>query len=225
MAQNIYGDLAIRSEKQLQLFEAPGSGTNYVALKAASSLAGNVVWTLPAADAAGFMKSDGAGNLSLVSLASSDVSDFDEAAQDAVGAILATSGDVVFSYDDATPQITATLGSSVISGQASATVASGDEVLISDVDDSGNLKKVTAGAIAALATVDSFKATWVTADTATKAITHSLGTTDVKVEIFDVASGETIYVDSVVRTDANTVTVTASEAPPATDWRVLILAV
>lgn len=73
--------------------------------------------------------------------------------------------------------------------------------------------------------VASFKDTWVTADTATKAIVHNLGSTDVIVQIFDVASGASIEVDSVERTDANTLTVIASEAPPATNWRVLILAV
>lgn len=66
---------------------------------------------------------------------------------------------------------------------------------------------------------------WDTADTATFAITHSLGTQDVIVQVYDRATEETIEVDSVVRTDANTVTVTASEAPPAGGWRVLILAV
>lgn len=67
-----------------------------------------------------------------------------------------------------------------------------------------------------------FKYEWVTADTATVAITHNLGTVDVACQIYDVASGATIQVDSEVRTDANTLTLTASEAPPATDWRVLI---
>lgn len=68
----------------------------------------------------------------------------------------------------------------------------------------------------------SFKDTWVTADTATKAITHNLGTLDVMVQIYDIATGATILIDSTVRTDANTLTVTASEAPPAGSWRVLI---
>jgi hypothetical protein len=61
---------------------------------------------------------------------------------------------------------------------------------------------------------------WLTADGVTKAITHSLGTRDVTVEIYD-ENYETIYVDSVVRTDSNTVTLTSSSAP-TTSWRVLI---
>lgn len=70
----------------------------------------------------------------------------------------------------------------------------------------------------------SFKSNWVTADTATKAFTHSLATTDIFVQVFDVTSGDTIEV-GVTRTDANTVTVTASEAPPAGNWRVLVIAI
>jgi hypothetical protein len=56
---------------------------------------------------------------------------------------------------------------------------------------------------------------WLTADGATKVITHGLGTNDVTVEIYD-ESGATIYVDSVVRTapgGVHTVTLTSSSAP------------
>jgi len=63
-------------------------------------------------------------------------------------------------------------------------------------------------------------ANWLTADGVTKVITHSLGTLDVTVEIYD-ESGITIYVDVVARTDTNTVTLTSSSAP-TTSWRVLI---
>lgn len=73
------------------------------------------------------------------------------------------------------------------------------------------------------ATVSSFKATWLAADGATKVVTHSLATTDIMVQVFDISTGETIEVDTEIRTDANTLTLTASEAP-AVSWRVLILA-
>lgn len=52
---------------------------------------------------------------------------------------------------DVTGATSLTLESVAITGQTSATVASGDSVLISDADDSGNLKKVTAQDIADLA--------------------------------------------------------------------------
>lgn len=71
----------------------------------------------------------------------------------------------------------------------------------------------------------SFKSTWVTADGVSKAITHSLGSLDVIVQIYDLADGKTIDIDTIERTSTNVVTVTATEAPGASSWRVLILAV
>ena len=44
------------------------------------------------------------------------------------------------------------------------------------------------------------------------------------VQVFDIANGQTIEMDIVQRTDANTVDLTASEAP-GVSWRVLIVAV
>lgn len=45
--------------------EKPANGTNYAGFRAADALAGNVVWTLPTADASGCLQSDGAGALSI----------------------------------------------------------------------------------------------------------------------------------------------------------------
>ena len=76
-----------------------------------------------------------------------------------------------------------------------------------------------------LPTVSSYKENWVTADTATKTVTHNLGTLDVIVQVHDVASGETIQIDSVTRTSTNAVDLVSNVAPPAGNWRVLVLAV
>lgn len=64
--------------------------------------------------------------------------------------------------------------------------------------------------------------TWSTADGTSKAVTHSFGTKDVSVTVYDMSDDSTILVDSVVRTNTNTVTLTASEAPGASSWRVLV---
>lgn len=71
----------------------------------------------------------------------------------------------------------------------------------------------------------SFSATWVNGDGATKVVTHNLGSTDIHVEIYDIDAGETLLVDSVVRTDSNTLTLTSSEAPDSggSGWRVVII--
>lgn len=66
-----------------------------------------------------------------------------------------------------------------------------------------------------------FATDWDNADGASLTVTHSLGTRDVIVQIFDTDDYSTIEVDSVVRTDTNTVDLTASSAPAVT-WRVLI---
>jgi hypothetical protein len=73
--------------------------------------------------------------------------------------------------------------------------------------------------------VQSYKTDWITADGTTKAITHSMGTTDVIIQVFDKSTGATIEIDNPVRTDINTVTLTASQSPGASGWRVLILAI
>lgn len=56
------------------------------------------------------------------------------------------------------------------------------------------------------------------------AVTHSLGSTDVIVQLFDVSSGDTVYAD-VVRTSDNVVTVDFGAAPALNDVRILIQAI
>ena len=77
---------------------------------------------------------------------------------------------------------------------------------------------------APVATVLSASATWLTADGTTKVVTHSLGTLNVLVQIFDIATGTTLQIDSVTRTDTNTLTLVASQAP-GVSWKILILAI
>jgi len=59
-------DFIIDNEKKLILREASGNGTNYVALKAPSTLASDVTFSLPSADGTAdqILKTDGSGNLS-----------------------------------------------------------------------------------------------------------------------------------------------------------------
>jgi hypothetical protein len=96
-----------------------------------------------------------------------------------------------------------------------ATAGSSGYVL--STDGSGTLSWVAASTSA------SFAANWALADGATKTITHNLGSKDVIVQIYDKSDDATIDVTSVVRTDTNTIDLTASEAPSASGWRVLII--
>lgn len=92
----------------------------------------------------------------------------------------------------------------------------------------GQVLQVVAGVPtwgAAPVSVLAFKADWVTADGTTKAITHNLGTTDVLIQIFDKSNGQSVEVDSIIRSSNNALSLTASEAPGVSGWRVLILAI
>lgn len=63
----VTGDVLLDNQSDLRFGEATGHGGNYVAFQAPSTIAANVTWTLPNADAtvAGHaLKSDAAGNLS-----------------------------------------------------------------------------------------------------------------------------------------------------------------
>ena len=53
------------------------------------------------------------------------------------------------------------------------------------------------------------------------AVTHGLGTKDVVIEVYEVASGETVYTD-VVRTSTDVVTISFATAPASGEFRVVI---
>lgn len=104
--------------------------------------------------------------------------------------------------------------------------SSGSAVSSLGVGSNGQVLTVVGGAVAWSApSSQSFKTNWITADGTTKAITHNLGTLDVVVSLYDIADGQTIDVDTITRTSTNVVTLTASEAPGGSGWRVLIQAV
>jgi hypothetical protein len=102
---------------------------------------------------------------------------------------------------------------------ATRTLVAGTGISLSNAD--GVAGDIT---INSTVTVNSFKATWSNADGVSKVVTHNLASNDLVVQIWDNTSNEQILVDTQVRTDNNTLTLTASEAP-ASSWRVVIVAV
>ena len=80
-----------------------------------------------------------------------------------------------------------------------------------------------ATARAALAVPTMYKA-YVPSGSTTAAITHSLGTKDVTVEVFEFASGESVFCD-VIRYSTTVVNLVFSVAPTVNQYRVIILAV
>lgn len=101
------------------------------------------------------------------------------------------------------------------------TVAAADEILFADVSASNALRKTTVADIVALASGSSAQSfTW-TDGSATKSCSHSFATRNVLVEIYD-ENYQTVLIDSVIRTDANTVDLTRSEASVGGAWTVVI---
>ena len=97
-----------------------------------------------------------------------------------------------------------------------------DTILLADSEDSNSLKKTTLGALSSAIGVQSYKENWTEVSASPLVVTHNLGSVDTIVQIVDTANGETIQVESVLRT-ANTVTVSAENKPASFTWRVLIL--
>jgi hypothetical protein len=96
---------------------------------------------------------------------------------------------------------------------------SADVLLVADSAASNALKKVSISSILALGG-GSYSTDWTSLTS--KTVTHNLGSRDVLVQLYDNTTFEAVMVDSVVRTDTNTVTLTASQAASGSGWRVLV---
>jgi hypothetical protein len=142
-------------------------------------------------------------------IATSDITNFSEDVQDAIGNILVDGSTVNFTYNDGTPSITAEVKLATISylvdnDGLAVDVPTLETKLVTD----SFTKKATASV--GNGTNTSF------------AISHGLGTRDVQVQVYDNASYDTVECD-VVRTDANTVTVSFAVAPTTDAYRVVII--
>jgi hypothetical protein len=133
-----------------------------------------------------------------------------ERAQDAVGEMLVDGTTINFTYADGTPSITAEV--ILKSSNSYLSTTSGLNVDISALE----TKLVTDGfPKKASASVGNGSNT-------SFALLHNLNTRDVQVQVFDNATYDTVECD-VVRTDANTVTVSFATAPTSNAYRVVIV--
>lgn len=103
---------------------------------------------------------------------------------------------------------------------------SGSYTLTLPVDDGDSGQVLSTNGSGVLSWVDntqsnSYTTDWTSGTTLT--VTHNLGTRNVLVQLYDNTSFETIYVDSVVRTDSNTVDLTATQAASGSGWKVMVL--
>lgn len=145
----------------------------------------------------------------------------DERAQDAVANLIVNSNDIAKTYDDEGNSFTLNLRPEAITSKTLASPHIDDLILISDDNASGALKKVTVGSLVNLSG-GAFAQDWDQTDGAQLSITHGLASKDVLIQIFDKTDGETVWISSMKRDSDNTVLLTASVAPPAGGWRVLI---
>lgn len=211
MSRKFFANIELQGQAQARWFEAPANGSNYVAFQAPASLVGDVIFTLPAADGTSgqALITNGSGALSWVTLYTSSDFDTDFAAKSTTD--LSEGTNLYFTDARAVDAVEAV---------ATATLDSAnDHVIILDNTD-GVLKKVAAAELAGVT-----KASFTIADTDVfpLALSHNLGTKDVVVQVYDTANDETVEIDSIVRTDVNTVTVNLTGAPATFSFRVVVM--
>jgi len=145
---------------------------------------------------------------------SSDITNFQEAVEDVVGAMATDSGTVDFTYTD-NGTGAGTLSASVILAASASYLSTTSGLAVDKVSLEAAL--VTDGFTRkASANVGNGSAT-------TFAITHNLNSRDAVVNVYDNSTYETVEVD-IVRTDANNVTVTFGIVPTNNEYRVVIVA-
>lgn len=134
----------------------------------------------------------------------------DERAQDAVGSILIPTDTVSFNYDDGNAEISANVILQASNSYLSS--ASGLAVDISSLE-----TKLVADSFTKKASANVGNGV-----NTSFAISHNFNTRDVVVNVYDNSTYETVEVD-VVRTDADTVTVSFASAPSSNAYRVVVI--
>lgn len=67
-----------------------------------------------------------------------------------------------------------------------------------------------------------YKTNWAAASGTSKSVAHNLGSTDVAVTIIDLSDNQVIGVQSIEVVDGNNLSLSASEAPSASGWRIIV---
>ena len=134
----------------------------------------------------------------------------DERAQDAVGTILTDTASVNLTYNDASNQITADVTLATSNSYLSTT--SGLAIDTSTLEP----KLVTDGF------TKKYSASIGNGSNTSYAVTHSLGTRDVQVQVYDNTTYDTVDVD-IVRTSTSVVTITFATAPSTNAYRVVVI--
>lgn len=249
--KNIYGGLNIfdhsylKNQKSLRFADSDSS--NYAAIQAPAVLGADYVLTLPVDDglASQVMTTNGSGVLSWTSVLTAtlspanifvgngssvatavDTSAVGDISADSTTGLNIKTGVIVNADINAAAAVALSKLAALTTARSLVSDGSGIiSVSATTATEIGYVSGVTSAIQAQLNNkADIFVATWATADGPTKTVTHSFGTRDVVVQLYDLNTYDTIDVDSVIRTDTNTVDLTATQAPTAPNgWRILVL--
>ena len=202
MTKRIYGSLELRTQSSIIFTDLDSS--NSLSLKSPATVSSDFSLILPSSILTnGVMVSDSGGNLSLSLLTDSNIDNsaaitLSKLASLTTSRALVSDGSGVISVSSVT---STELG--YVSGVTSA--------IQTQIDSKLNSNDIRVAA------------DWASGDGTTKAVTHNLGSLDIIAQVYDKSDNSTVFVDSIVRTDNNTLTLTSSEAPGVSGWRVLII--
>lgn len=212
------------SASELRFYEPSGSGTNYSAFKAQAQ-AGDVTYTLPAADATSpgyVLSSDGAGALSWVSNSSVTSYKTDWTAVDLSPV----------TFDNTTDKASYT-AHGLVNGQSLYFTVSGGSMptglsantIYYVVNKSANDFQLAATKGGSAIDFTTNGSGTITAHITSIYITHNLNSLDVDIQAYDKSDGQTIEFDAEYRDGVNTLLINASEQPGGSGWRVMVLSV
>lgn len=101
--------------------------------------------------------------------------------------------------------------------------------LVATLTGNTNVTFPTSGTLATLADiisgtgdVASYATGWFPADGLSKSVAHNLASTDVVISIVDMSNDRIVIVDDIHVVDNNNITVTASELPGVSGWRIIV---
>lgn len=146
---------------------------------------------------------------------STDITNFQEAVEDAVDTLVSDTDTIAFTYVDNGSSAGSLTADVQLAGAASATFLTTTGGLSVD-------KATLESALVADSFTKKYSLTVGDNINTQHTVTHNLGTRDVTVQVYDISTYETVEVD-VVRTDTNNVTVSFAEAPASNSYRVVVV--
>lgn len=226
----------------IRFVELALNGTNYVGLKAPDAISANTLWTMPSADGSAnhYLKTNGSGVLSFAQIASAEINNatFVTSVSGTSGRITVT-GTLTPTIDIASTYVgqntittLGTIGTGVWNGTAISNAYGGTGqnssswtgiVQVSSGTWAINNDLPAASTINSKAIARKYAVAVGNTSSVSFNVTHSLGTRDVVVAVFQTGSPYSLVMCDVTATDTNTVTVTFATAPSTNEFTVVVV--